>query len=95
MQSEVIPCLQKAIRSLHGCEAAYEGYVPVVTSPAEHGSWSGDVYILSITEGALGYRGPKRAYVWLEECEGQRKPVVVLESATVRSPHDAVRTMFT
>jgi hypothetical protein len=82
--------LQKAIRSLHGCESQHIESVPVTETFQGETVWSGNVEVFNIR----GHPKAKRAYAWAhasgEEDKGKRY-VAVLELPPVTSPETAVR----
>ena len=80
--------LEKAIRDLHGCDAAWVEAVPVKETFQGQTVWEGTVQVFEL----IGHPTAKRCYAWSHATEGEkRRFVAVLHQGPVDSPVAAVR----
>jgi hypothetical protein len=79
--------IKRAIRELHGCEAAHVRTVPVAEVFQGRVIWSGDVEVFDLT----GHARAKRVYAWGYPNGGGWEITTALEIPPVESPQSAVK----
>ena len=82
-----ISTLKRAIRDLHGCEAAHVESVPVCEVFKGQVAWDGVVEVFNLT----GHPKAKRAFAWGFNEDGKPMTTAVLEIPPVDSPQTAVK----
>ncbi len=86
MDPQLIPTLQEAIRSQHGCESRFVESLPVVIHTGGRIEWSGEVAAFDL----VGHPTAVRAYAWATRAP-QRRIVAMLQGPKVENPELAVR----
>jgi hypothetical protein len=87
MQPDSINELQRAIRTMHGCNSRHVESVAVVERFEGKIAWQGTVEVFEL----IGHAQAKRAYAWTYRDEDHVRSIAVLEIPPVDSPQSAVK----